>query len=92
MKPNSRNVRTALALSLTMICASCATTQSPGPGSRSLPAESSVVLAPVVAPAVSVGQDARAALKVCTDGLKEANIRLGKSRAIYSKVRKQYGN
>lgn len=51
-----------------------------------------MVLAPVVAPAVSVGQDARAALKVCTDGLKEANIRLGKSRAIYSKVRKQYGN
>lgn len=75
-----------------MICASCTATQSPGPGSRSLPAESTVVLAPVVIPQGRLGQDARAQLQVCESGLKEANIRLGKSRAIYSKVRKQYGN
>jgi hypothetical protein len=75
-----------------MIFAGCTTTASPGPGSRSLPAESNVVLAPVIVPNARLDQDARAALKVCTDGLKEANIRLGKSRDIYSRVRKQYGN
>jgi hypothetical protein len=80
----------ALALSLTMICASC-TAQSPGPGSRTLPAVSSVVLSPVVVPEGRLDQDARIPLKLCTDGLKEANIRLGKSREIYGAVRKKYG-
>jgi hypothetical protein len=73
-----------------MICASCAGTPSPGPGSRALPSESAVVLGQVVVPDERLGQDARIALKVCRDGLKEANIRLGKSRAIYSGVRKRY--
>lgn len=49
-----------------------------------------MVLAPVIEPVQRVGQDARVALKVCTNGLKEANVRLGKSRAIYSGVRKRY--
>lgn len=75
-----------------MISAGCMATASPGPGSRTLPAESAVVLSPVHVPQARLGQDARAALNVCEAGLAEANIRLGKSRAIYSGVRKKYGS
>lgn len=50
-----------------------------------------MVLSPVVVPEGRLDQDARIPLKLCTDGLKEANIRLGKSREIYGAVRKKYG-
>lgn len=49
-----------------------------------------MVLGQVAVPDERLGQDARSALKVCRDGLREANIRLGKSRVIYSGVRKKY--
>lgn len=62
-----------------------------GPTNRFLPPESSVVLDPVQAPIIRVGDDARVAWKKEEAARKEANSRLVRSRGIYRGIRKTYG-
>lgn len=74
-----------------MTCAGCATGISPAVNKRTLPAEGSVVLAPVAEPALTKGKDARVALAEYRGALRAANNRLARSRALYRGVRRSYG-
>ena len=88
MKTFSRPALMAAACSLTMISAGCTATGTAV--KRTLPAPSLVVMDPVPVPVGKRGQDARAVLAKTGAALGEANVRLVKSREIYTGIVETY--
>ena len=88
MNRPSRLAQLAIVLSLTTICAGCASQSQVV--DRMLPPEASVVLDPVPLPDMIAGQDARVALAQSRSVAAQNITRLKTSRIIYRGIRKRF--
>ena len=88
--PISLRSSLALLVLLTIPISGGCQTDNPGPVARSLPAPPGRLMHPVAVPVLSKGQDARAALRLTSTALIEANARLSAAAGWYESVRKTY--